>query len=623
MPPKAMSGAQTHIAEALRLARSGDLAAAERICRELIRRDPRNVAAIMLSGIVAASRSDNDKAAPFFERVIALEPQRADAHFNLALIRTRQGRDADAVASFESALKIDPSNVEAGIGRAEALLALQRWPEAIKALDAVLAVRPNMPDLWLKRGAAYDTLADYASALDSYRRAEKLAPNNPVAKEVIGTILVRAARFREAIEILSAAIALGHQTADTYFQRALAYSSLGDRDKAIADFTRAHAIAPGHRRVLIYYVECLRRAGRIAEAETILYAAREHDPVGTRVLLGYMLSDSRRDAEALTAFAEAEALGTDEFTAPWGRTLHHLRNGNFAEGFRDFDVRLRGPLGETGKSLPGVEWRPGTGQHDRTILLYAEQGFGDTINFVRYIPALIEQGHDVILQVQPPLAVLCRSLHPKLTVVNRGDPLPPFDVRAPVPSLPARLGTVLETIPANVPYLHPTPGARELWTQRTAALIRPRIGVCWSGSSTHERDAVRSVPFAQFKRLLDVTGLAFVNLQRDPRPDERAEIVSEKRLVDVTAQLTDFNETAALIEVLDLVVTVDTSVAHLAGALNKPVWILLAEATDWRWLWDREDSPWYPSARLFRQSVYGVWSDVLDRVARELGGLSK
>jgi len=618
-----MSGAQSQIAEALRLARGGDLAGADRICADLLRRDPNNPTALMLSAIVAASRGDNDKAAPLFERVIALVPNRADAHFNLGLVRVQQERHEQAVTSFEHALRINPANFEAGVARVEALLVLQRWQEAVGALDHVIALRGDIADLWLKRGAALDTLTDYAGALESYRRAEALDASNAMTHEVIGTILVRAARFGEAVTALSRSLALGNESPDTYLQRALAFSSLGERDLAIADFARAHALAPTSRRVLIYYAECLHRAGRVGEAEAVLRAARDHDPVGTRVLLGNIASDRRRDAEAVAAYDEAEALGTDEFVIPWTRTLHNLRLGNLGDGFRDYDVRLRGPLGDVGKTLPGVEWTPGSGQSDRRLLLYAEQGFGDTINFVRYAPMLIEQGHEVTLLVQPPLSTLCRSLHPSISVIERKEEAREIDARAPIPSLPARLGATLETIPARVPYLAPTADARAAWQSRTSGLKHPRVGLCWSGSSTHERDAVRSVRFAELKRLLDADGVTFVNLQRDPRPDERADIAAEQRLVDFTARLSDFNETAALIEALDLVVTVDTSVAHLAGALAKPVWIMLPYAPDWRWMWDRDDTPWYPTARLFRQSVYGDWSDVLARVATGLGKLDR
>lgn len=617
MPPRGMSGPQTQIAEALRLARAGDLDAAERVCADLVRRNPNNAAAVMLSGIIAASSGNNDKAAPLFERVIALMPNRADAHFNLGLVRDRQGRHEEALASFDQAVRIDPANLEAGVARIDVLLALQRWQEVVAAIDHVLALRSDAADLWLKRGAALDTLTDYRGALESYQRAEALDPGNPLTHDVIGAVLVRAARYNDAVTSLSRAIALGHESPDTYLQRALAFSSLGERELAIADFARAHQLAPTSRRVLIYYAECLHRAGRPAEAEAVLEQAREHDPIGTRVLLGNIASDRRRDAEALAAFDEAAAHG-DDFLVAWARTLHNLRAGDLTAGFADWDSRLRGPLGDMGKSLPGVEWQPGSGQRDSRLLLYAEQGFGDTIHFVRYVPGLIDQGHDVTLLVQPPLASLCASLHPKLTVIARRDEMPEFDARAPIPSLPARLGTTLATIPAHVPYLQPTAAARDSWQARTAALKGRRIGVCWSGSSTHERDALRSIRFAEFKRLFDVEGLTFVNLQRDPRPDEKDEIGAETRLVDFTAHLTDFNETAALVETLDLVVSVDTSVAHLTGALAKPVWILLAEAPDWRWMWDREDSPWYPTARLFRQSVYGDWSDVLERVATEL-----
>jgi ADP-heptose:LPS heptosyltransferase len=205
-----------------------------------------------------------------------------------------------------------------------------------------------------------------------------------------------------------------------------------------------------------------------------------------------------------------------------------------------------------------------------------------------------------------------------VTVIGRTDPVPPFDARAPIPSLPGRLGTTLDTIPARVPYLHATPEAVAAWQSRTASLNHPRVGLCWSGSSTHERDAVRSVRFAEFKKIVATGNHAFVSLQRDSRPDEKVEIAAETRLADFTAHLSDFNETAALIQSLDLVITVDTSIAHLAGALAKPVWILLAYAPDWRWLWDRNDSPWYPTARLYRQTRYGDWSDVLERLSAEL-----
>jgi tetratricopeptide (TPR) repeat protein len=613
-----MSGTQTQISEALRRAGAGDLAGAERICAEVVRREPNNVSAVMLAGIIAANRGDNDKAAPFFERAIALQPQRADAHYNLGLVRDRQGRNEEALAAFERALKIDPNNVEASVARANALLMLLRWPEAIAALDRILAAHPGVADLWLKRGAAYDTLGDYGAALESYRRADQLQPNRPVTIELIGTVLVRTANHRDAIDELSRALALGHQTADTYFQRALAHAGLGEQEKSLADFAKAHELEPTHRRVLIFYAESLHRAGRSEDAQSLLQNAREHDPVGTRIVLAQIYSDRRRDDEAHAAFAEAEALGTDDFLVPWARTMHNLRLGNLADGFRDFDARLRGPLGDIGKVLPGIEWQPASGRPERKLLLYSEQGFGDTIQFVRYVPDLIEQGHEVVLAVQPPLVTLCRSLHPKLRVISRADPIPPFDARAPIPSLPARLGTRLETIPARVPYLQPTSAAREAWQARTSDLNRPRVGLCWSGSSTHERDAARSIPFTKLKPLLEVAGITFVNLQRDPRPDEHAQIVAEKRLVDFTAQLTDFDESAALIEQLDLVITVDTAVAHLAGALNKPAWVLLTSAPDWRWLWDRETTPWYPSARLLRQTTYGDWSDVLNRVAGEL-----
>jgi tetratricopeptide (TPR) repeat protein len=613
-----MNTSQTQIAEALRLARAGDLAAAERICKEVVKREPSNFSAMMLLGIVAASRGQPDQAAPLFERVIARQPQRADAHFNLGLVRVRQGREADAVICFERTLAIDPANLEAAVARVEALLALWRWREAVPAIDDILARHPDLADLWLKRGAALDTLAEYGEALQSYRRAEQLSPDNPVTHHLIGAILVRGGSYRAAIGSLSKSMSLGLHNAETYLQRALAYSKLGDVDKAIKDFARAHEIAPADRRILIYYAECLQRADRVADAEAMLQRARERSPVDANIILGNMLSDRRRDAEAMAAFDEAATRDPNEYLAVWARTLHQLRLGNLEAGLRDFDARLRGPIGATGNALPGPDWQPGTGQADHKLFLYAEQGFGDTINFARYIPLLIAQGHEVVLQVQPPLVTLCRSLHANLTVVDPSEPVPLFDARAPLPSLPARLRATLETIPARVPYLQPTPAASAAWQARTAGLKQPRVGLCWAGSLTHERDAARSIRFADLKGLFAIDGVSFVNLQHDTRPEEKPEVAAEIGFDDFTTSLADFNETAALIQALDLVITVDTAVAHLAGALAKPVWILIADAPDWRWMWDRSDSPWYPTARLFRQTRYGDWSDVIERVKSEL-----
>jgi hypothetical protein len=257
----------------------------------------------------------------------------------------------------------------------------------------------------------------------------------------------------------------------------------------------------------------------------------------------------------------------------------------------------------------------------RTVLLYAEEGNGDTIQFVRYAPDLAARGARVILAVQDALQPLLTGLPGVSLCVPRSSPLPPFDLHCPICSLPFAFGTRLETIPSVTPYLPPPAQARlQSWERRLRERLGHertcRVGLVWSGNPNHGNDRNRSVPLRTLLRLLDLDA-AFVSLQKDARPEDQA-ILEQEGILDLTAGLSDFAETAALVSCLDVVITVDTSIAHLAGALARPVWIMLPYSPDFRWLLDRDDSPWYPTARLFRQAASRDWNEVIERVRNEL-----
>ena len=254
----------------------------------------------------------------------------------------------------------------------------------------------------------------------------------------------------------------------------------------------------------------------------------------------------------------------------------------------------------------------------KTVLLHAEQGLGDTIQFCRYAPRVAALGARVVLEVQRPLVDLMKTLAGPAAVVARGDALPDFDLHCPLLSLPLAFGTRLDTIPAEVPYLRAPPGATD-WDARLGAK-RPRIGLVWSGNPGHKRDRDRSIPFYALLPLLDLDA-TFVSLQKEVRPADAAVLKQTGTVIDAADALTTFSDTAALIAALDLLITVDTSVAHLAGALGKPVWVLLPQVPDWRWLLERDDSLWYPSARLFRQNDTRAWGPVIARVRDALSEL--
>jgi hypothetical protein len=270
----------------------------------------------------------------------------------------------------------------------------------------------------------------------------------------------------------------------------------------------------------------------------------------------------------------------------------------------------------TAREFAQPQWR-GEDLQDRIILLHAEQGFGDTIQFILYLPMVIARGAEVVLEIPDDLRLLIPPTGDVIALVRRGEPLPPFDLHCPLLSLPLAFATTLATIPAPVPYLH-APAARiKSWRARLAGLPAPRVGLVWSGKPTHRNDHNRSLALGQMAPLLRRPDVSFVSLQKEYRDTDRAEL-AQSPLTRLNDALVDFADTAAAIAALDLVIAVDTAVAHLAGAMAKPLWLLLPAIGDWRWLEGRSDSPWYPSARLFWQPRIGDWQSALADVAREL-----
>jgi hypothetical protein len=285
--------------------------------------------------------------------------------------------------------------------------------------------------------------------------------------------------------------------------------------------------------------------------------------------------------------------------------------GDFERGLAKYEWRWKNDLLELrGRDFAQPLWLGEGKIADKSILLHSEQGLGDTIQFCRYAPLVAARGARVLLEVPAPLHTLMTSLHGVGQIVSRGEALPDFDLQCPLLSLPLAFGTEIETIPSSVPYLQALPADVEKWRERLEHSPRPRIGLAWSGRSAHKNDHNRSISLIALLPLLNV-GATFVSLQKDVRPGDAKVLGQRPDILDYGEALNDFSDAAALIANLDLVISVDTSVAHLAGALAKPVWALLPYVPDWRWLLDREDSPWYPTARLFRQDETRAWGNVI------------
>lgn len=395
---------------------------------------------------------------------------------------------------------------------------------------------------------------------------------------LLSVIAAQRGQPARSAEMATRALALDPRNVEVLSNRGAALRSLDRPLDALADYDRAIAIAPGH-----------------APAHTNR---------------GVALAALNRFAEAREAYDRALALAPADARARFNRALARLVQGDLAGGFADHEARWTGSDTQRGpRELGAPQWK-GEDIAGRTILLHAEQGLGDAIQFARYVPMVASRGATVLLEVHAALAPLLAQLDGVASVLERGAALPRFDLQCPLMSLPLAFGTTLDSVPSAVPYLRAPVAHLERWRKRLGPPARPRVGLAWSGSPTLRNDRNRSIALDRLAPLRAL-GLDFFALQKDVREGDAAALGEGPPLATFAADLADFRDTAALVELMDIVVTVDTSIAHLAGAMAKPVWLLLPFSPDWRWLLGRADSPWYPTMRLWRQARPGAWDGVL------------
>jgi tetratricopeptide (TPR) repeat protein len=395
----------------------------------------------------------------------------------------------------------------------------------------------------------------------------------------------------------------------------------GDFEACVEIAARALAIDARHVEVLCNRGAALRRLNRIDEALADYDRALEAAPDSAVVLnnRGVALAALNRHAEAIATYTRALERNPGYASARFHRALSRLVSGDLANGWEDFEARWGGSETQgIARAFAGPRWTGNENPHGRAILLHAEQGMGDAIQFSRYAALLLARGARVVLEAHAPLKELFAQLPGVDRVVALGEPLPPFDYHCALLSVPRAFGTTLATIPGGKPYLAAPPAHLERWRARLGERNGLRVGLAWSGSAALANDRNRTIALAQLGAIRP-QGATLVSLQKEVREIDRAALESGPPLAHFGDELADFRDTAALVSLMDVVVTVDTAVAHLAGAMGKPVWILLPFSPDWRWLLARDDSPWYPSARLFRQTRSGEWGPVIERVALELG----
>ena len=451
---------------------------------------------------------------------------------------------------------------------------------------------------------------DAEEAASLLTRALRWQPTHRGMRRNLVRALLAAEHYEQVLHQANAALEGTPDDGELHFARATALNALGQHTKACAAFARALSLRPGHAASWLNMGNASADLDDLASAETLCRTAIRLDPrlAEAHASLGHILTLRGRLAEAIEACEAAIGLRPEFAQAHWNLAIAALLSGDLRRGFMEYEwrklhARYRGDFPE----LPGRRW-DGADVRGRTILVRAEQGFGDVIQFARYLPLIRDSGGDAVAVCAPPLVPLMRSI-PGVRAVAASDRLPPYDAWVDQISLPGLFGTTLDTIPDTERYLSADPARIEDWRVRLPT--GRKIGIALAGNPRHPADRRRSVPTDFGVVLPDISGVSFVNLRHGGS-------AGVPGLPDLTPWMTDYAETAALIDNLDLVVTVDTSVAHLAGALGKPAWILLPHAPDWRWMLGRLDSPWYRSVRLFRQPSPGDWGSVLTRVMEEL-----
>jgi tetratricopeptide (TPR) repeat protein len=612
---------------ALRHHQAGALPQAEALYRQILQADPGHADSLHLLGVLAHQTGHHGPAAALIRDAIARAPWAAVYHSNLGVVLQSLGRPAEAVACYEQALRLQGDLVDAHVGLGNVLTGLGRPEQAAGHCQEALRLRPGSAEAHNNLGNALLRQRRPEEAAAHYREALRLRPDFAEAHSNLGVALADLGRLEEAAEHHREALRLNPNYPEAHNNLGNVLRDQWKLDEAIDCFRAAVRLRPDYAEAHNNLGMAARRGGKLEQAVACYRRALELRPdyAEARSNLGNALKDQGQLDEAAACFEAALRLRPDHAEAHWNRALLWLLRGDFARGWPEYEWRWTQP-GFTPRPFPQPLWDGGP-LAGRAVLLWAEQGLGDTLHFVRYAALAKARGGRVIVECQPALRRLLAGAAGVDQLVAQGEPLPPFDVQAPLLSLPGIFGTAADTIPANVPYLQAKPERVEHWRRELAGLGGLKVGIAWQGNPAFRGDRQRSVPLAHFAPLAAVEGVRLLGLQKGPGQEQLAGLAGRFPVLDLGPELDaaagPFVDTAAVMKNLDLVISSDTAVPHLAGALGVPVWVALPSVPDWRWLLGREDCPWYPTMRLFRQARPDDWGEVFARLAAELKALAR
>ena len=541
--------------KALALHQQGLIKEAQMIYAQILKVQPKHFDALQLSGAIAIQTKDFKQCVKLLSTALQIKKNYAPTYYNLGIALHELNKFDEAIANYDQAIQLDHHYIQAFNGLACALKELKRFEDAIAYFDRAVTLNPSYAEAYNNMGLVRHELKEYNAAIDNYEKAISIKPD-----------------YFEA-----------------FYNKGIAQIGLKQFDAAISNFKQSLNLKSDF--------------------------AKAHNG------LGHANQELKQFATAIANYEEAIHLDPNFADACWNKSLLKILLGEYQEGWALYERRWEGSkFKKEFRNFKQPVWLGESSIHNKTILIHAEQGLGDSIQFCRYI-SMIESlaPKQIILEVPKALMSLLSTLNSKMMLLEKGQPIPKFDVHCPMMSLPHAFKTTVNTIPAQTPYLYADKNKAMYWTKKLRVQKNPRIGIVWSGSSNHKNDHNRSLSLKQFAPIFELP-FDFHSLQKEIKAMDLETLNNLKQIQPHQDDLIDFSDTAALIENLDIVITVDTSVAHLAGAMGKKIFILLPFVPDYRWMLDRNDSPWYPTATLFRQPKLDDWESVIDQIKVILQG---
>ncbi|CAM8468395.1 tetratricopeptide repeat protein [Candidatus Methylopumilus universalis] len=581
-----------------------------------IRLDENNPLAYFNQGVVYRYLNQFDNALNSYKNALKINPDYADALNDIGRIYHLKNEFNLAITYYDKAIQSQPNYSEVIYNKSIALLELKRYDEALVCYDAAIQLKPYDHEPYNGKGNALKELKRYDEALVCYDAAIQLKPDDHKPYNGKGNALKELKRYDEALVCYDAAIQLKPDDHRPYNGKGNALQELKRYDEALVCYDAAIQLKPDDHEPYNGKGNTLQELKRYDEALVCYDAAiqlkpDDHEPYNGK---GNTLQELKRYDEALVCYDAAIQFKPGEATGFWNKSLLKLIIGHYEEGWKLYEWRRQMEKNKNNYKLYDQPLWLGKGSlHNKTLLVESEQGFGDVIQFVRYIPMLENIGAKVILEVPKVMTSIIKSLHGNFLVIEKGKLLPNFDYHIPIMSLPLAFNTSINSIPASIPYLYSDKIKREYWNKKLSKKTKPRVGLVWSGSAAHRNDKNRSLLLKDLGPVLQLP-FEFHSLQKEVRENEQKTLFEFQQIHQHQNELNDFSDTAALIDEMDLIITVDTSVAHLAGALGKNVWIILPYHPDYRWMLDRNDSPWYPTCTLFRKSKIDDWDDTIEEL---------